>query len=337
MSADFLYDAIGEIREEFLEEAEQGTALRRRHRFHKLLAACAAVVLLALPVSAEVRTGYICNLLMPLYGGAQTELVDSIGVPLNASTTANGYILTADAVIGDRYNVAVVYSLRREDGGPMPNRIQFSYWDSGFTKFLNPFGGGGGGGSLSFDLSPDRTTLKITEQWSSSGRLFLFGRRCHTIFRDLEVWDPETHETTPLLEGTWELEFTIRYEDTTRTDRVDDLEVVNSQGDKFTVHRVELSPFGVNIRLTVPNPSYGLPELPGNASEAEILARSPKQFEFALKLKDGTVIPVEGGGGSHGKTDEPTFRGDFHAMFDQPVPLEQIEALLFCGTEYPLK
>lgn len=335
MTADLLYDAIGEIREDFLADAEAVFQRPRRRFLHNLTAACLTVFLLAIPVSAEVRTGYISNLLMPLYGGTQTELVDSVGVPIGASTTANGYILTADAVIGDRYNIAVVYTLRREDGGPMPEGIRFDNWESWFTRTPNPFGGGGGG-YLSFDLSEDRTSLRITEQWSSSGRLFLFRRKATTTFSGLEIWDKETGTFTDLQEGTWELNFTIRYKDTTRTIRVDDLEVVSTQGDKFTVHRVQLSPFGVNIRLTVPNPNYGKPEMPANASKEEIHSRSPKQFEFALRLKDGTVIPIEGGSGSHGSLDEETLEGDFHAMFDQPVPLEQIEALIFCGTEYPL-
>lgn len=335
MTADLLYDAIGEIREDLLADAE-AVRLRSRRRFLRHLAvACAAVLLLALPVSAEMRTGYVSNLLIPLYGGTQTELVDSIGVPLNASTTVNGYTLTADAVIGDRYNIAVVYTLCREDGEPMPEGIRFANWDSWFTKTPNPFGGGGGG-YLRFDLSEDRTSLKITEQWSSSGRLFLFRRKATTTFMGLEIWDKETGTFTDLQEGTWELNFTIRYKDTTRNLRLDDLQVVSSQGHKFTVHRVQLSPFGVNIRLTVPNPNYGKPELTEDASEEEIRSRSPRQFEFGLRLKDGTVIPIEGGGGSHGSLEEETLKGDFHAMFDQPIPLEQIEALIFCGTEYPL-
>lgn len=40
-----------------------------------------------------------------------------------ASVTVNGYTLTADAVIGDRYNIANVYTLTRDDGQPSGERL----------------------------------------------------------------------------------------------------------------------------------------------------------------------------------------------------------------------
>ncbi|MCI9118782.1 MAG: DUF4179 domain-containing protein, partial [Flavonifractor sp.] len=83
---------------------EHPTGLRRKGRRHMkpLIAAAAVLLVLAGAVGAEASSGEISNLLAPLYGGSQTALVDSIGVPLNASVTDNGYTLTAEAVLGDR-------------------------------------------------------------------------------------------------------------------------------------------------------------------------------------------------------------------------------------------
>lgn len=328
MNADQIYDAIGEVGDDLIQDALTVPVRSRGRLLRNLVAACLMIFLFALPVSAELRTGYISNLLAPLYGGAQTELVDSVGIPINASTTVNGYTLSADAVIGDRYNLAIVYTLRQEDGGQLPEGLRF---DSTST-FLR----GGGSGWSSRKMNDDHTAMTITQSWSSNSRLFLFSRKVNVSFTDLVTGSRDDDTLEIVQEGCWELTFTARYEDTTTTIRVDDLVVHNSEGDEFTVHKVELSPFGVSIKLTVPNAVYGMPEPTGKMTEEEILARSPKHFEFALLLKDGSVVSIEGGTGSSGSVEKPTHKGSYHAMFDTPVPLEQIEALIFCDTPMPL-
>ena len=73
-----LYEAIGEINDDYIEDAETASAVKHHFRWKPILAACLAIVMLALPVSAEMVNGYVSNLLAPLYGGSQTELVDKI-------------------------------------------------------------------------------------------------------------------------------------------------------------------------------------------------------------------------------------------------------------------
>ena len=321
MNADQLYDAIGEIGDDLILDAGR-VPVRSRGRFARnLVAAAVMIFLLALPVSAEMRTGYISNLLAPLYGGAQTELVDSVGVPIDARTTVGGYTLSADAVIGDRYNLAIVYTLRREDGGELPEGLRFDSMSSVLR--------GGGGGWSSRELSEDRTAMTITQSWSSNSPIFLLSRKVEVSFTDLVTGSRDDDTLEIVQEGCWELTFTARYEDTTTTIRVDDLVVHNGDGDEFTVHKVRISPFGVNIKLTVPNANYG------NTDLSDV--KYPKIFDFALRLKDGSIIQVEGGAGSGGSWDKPTHKGNYHAMFDTPVPLEQIGALVLCDTELVLE
>lgn len=49
------------------------------------------VLILSMALTAEAMNGTVSNLLAPLFGGAQTEIVDEIGVPIGASTSVNGY------------------------------------------------------------------------------------------------------------------------------------------------------------------------------------------------------------------------------------------------------
>ena len=87
------------------------------------MAACIALVL-SIALTAEATNGTVSNLLAPIFGGAQTEIVDDIGVPIGASTSVNGYTLTVDAIIGDRYSVMIAYTLSRDDGQPIPENIR---------------------------------------------------------------------------------------------------------------------------------------------------------------------------------------------------------------------
>lgn len=79
--------------------------------------------------------GYVSNLLAPLYGSTQTELIDKIGVPIGTEAIVDDYKLTADAVIGDKYNFAVVYSLTRVGGQPLEEGLHFENYSNAFLDF----------------------------------------------------------------------------------------------------------------------------------------------------------------------------------------------------------
>lgn len=330
MTAELLFEAIGEISESCIDEVDAALLRPRRRVIRHLIAACLSVLLLALPVGAEMRTGYISNLLMPLYGGAQTELVDSVGIPVNATATVNGYTLTANAVVGDRYNVGLTYTLRRDDGAALPEDLHFDFLENTIWR-------GGGGGWYNFKLSDDRTTLTVTQSISSNNPITSLLRRKVTVtFQDLVTGSRDDGTLKVIQEGSWELNFALRYEDTTTTIRPGDLVVHNTDGDQFTVHKIQLSPFGIHMKLTVPNAHYGLPLLTEPSPQEEREKRYPKQFQLSLRLTDGTLLPIEGGTGSGGSMDKPTHKGTYRAMFDQPIPLHTIAALVLCDTEYPL-
>lgn len=318
MNGEILYDALGEIREEFIQDAEAAGKKSHRSPFRSLIAAVLALCVLALPVSAEVQTGYISNLLAPFYGEAQTELVDSIGVPIDASVTVNGYTLTADAVIGDRYNIAIVYSLTREDGGLFPKYACFDdvgVWDTA------------GSGYYSHQLSEDKTVLKILSQWTSHRRLFFINRNHRAVFHDLII--REDGKETLLAEGTWELDFVIRYEDTTKSIPCRGLQITDEQGNVYQMKRLQLSPFGIHADMKAPNPY-----LKGLA-EKGITYQYP--IEVAILLADGTEVVLDDASmGHHGKTEGETFQVQYDNMFDEPIPVDTIKAIRICDTVVPV-
>ena len=78
----------------------------------------AAALLMTMGVGAAVTLTPAGEVFASIFGDspAQTEILDRMGVPIGASDTADGVTITADAIIGDTYSYAVVYSIARDDG-----------------------------------------------------------------------------------------------------------------------------------------------------------------------------------------------------------------------------
>ena len=314
MKTDPLVDAIGEIRDDFVQDAEvPRKAIRLRKMRRRLLTAALAAVLLIGTASAEISAGTVSNLLAPLYGGAQTEIVDSIGIPVNAATTVEGYTLTADAVIGDRYNIAIVYTLTREDGEPMPKGVMFADQSNSVTR-------GSGGGSISYERSEDGMSLQIVEEWTSASR-FLFRRNAEVVFENLEVHDKESRERSVLVEGTWELNFTVRYKDATVEIPVGDLHVTGTEGYEYQIHEVYLSPIGIHMELTAPN----------TLDTEDPLSHLMPDFTVSVLLNDDTAVEMTGANrGGGGGVDEERLDAHYGAAFREPIPLDTIAGLIIC-------
>ena len=99
--------------------AESAGEKKHRHPLWRtaLIAACLAAAL-AVGAGASGVLKSAVEVFAPIFGGsaAQTEGIDKIGHPIGAGDTDNGVTITADAIIGDAYNAAIVYTIRRDDG-----------------------------------------------------------------------------------------------------------------------------------------------------------------------------------------------------------------------------
>lgn len=298
----------------YVEAADMKPARKKKHIFQwkALVAAVLAIALLAVPVSAEMTNGYVSNLLAPLFGGAQTKIVDKIGKPIGATTSTNGYTLTVEAVIGDRHNAAVVYTFAKDDGTPIPSNAHFADWD---TVFLT---GKNSGGSLSvFPNKDDPAKIHIIEFWHDNTPVI--GRLVHASFSNLTFEDKS--ETKQIVSGPWEVKYTFRYEDSSQTVPVSNLSVTDKAGKQYKIKEINISPIGLYMDLTIIDPEWGAPHM--------------QHFEASLLLSDGSLIEMEGGGGGGGhQKGDKTMEAYFSAIFKTPVDLNSIEAIVICGTPY---
>lgn len=311
MSKDQILDSLGRIDDEVIlkvNEARTAKKPKLNVRRWAALAACFALII-SIALTVEATNGTVSNLLAPLFGGAQTEIVDEIGVPIGASATVNGYTLTLDAIIGDRYSVMVAYTLSRDDGQAIPENIDF---------VSRGFNGSGYGTKILVDEDAP-SVAHFHLRWRRNEPII--GRIVTATFTDLVIDNGEDDEV--IAEGTWQIKYTLRYPDSTEALPVKDFEVVDDGGRRYKVKEIMLSPVGIHLDLVFFEPDY----------EGGIF----KDFSMSLIMTDGTELPLpDGGGGGHWTEGDKKADVDYYANFDIPIPREDIKAIVICGTTYEL-
>ena len=311
MSKNQILDSLGRIDDEVIQNVNEARVARKPQlqvRRWAAYAACFALII-SMALTAEATNGTVSNLLAPLFGGAQTEIVDKIGVPIGASASVNGYTLTMDAIIGDRYSVMVAYTLSRDDGQPIPENIDFR--SRGFS---------GSGYSTKIIINEDDpSNAQFHLRWRRNDPII--GRIVTATFTDLIIDDGENDVIHA--EGTWEIKYTLRYPDSTEELPVKPFEIVDDGGRRFKVEGIMLSPLGIHLDLIFFDPDY----------EGGVF----KDFTMSLVMTDGTEMLLnDGGGGGSWKEGDKKADVDYYAEFDIPIPREDIKAIIICGIPYEL-
>ena len=149
----------------------------------------------------------------------------------------------------------------------------------------------------------------------------IIGRIVTATFTDLVIDNGEDDEV--IAEGTWQIKYTLRYPDATEELPVKSFDVTDNGGRKFNVKRIMLSPVGIHLDLVFSEPDY----------DGGIF----KDFSMSLIMTDGTelALPDGGGGGSWTEGDKKA-DVDYYAESDIPIPREDIQAIVICGTTYEL-
>lgn len=315
------------------------TGYRKNHVLGKL-AAAAACFLSVITLSAEAAgiLTPVSQLLAPIFGGsvAQTEVIDKIGRPINASDTDNGVTISADAILADGYNACIVFTIRRDDGTALlPEDVTANQLLLGGYGDVELIKMGGSHGSARFvDAVPGDHEIQWIRCISSD--VPLNKGICRVTFGDLLCWNEETEEEQAVIEGKWKFRFEVDYEDSSIL--LGNGETFQQDGLNFTITGIRLSPIAVQVSYQVDSevqwsnaPSGRLPE-----EDRRQAQRYLENVPILLTRKDGRVIDMTNSGGSirpeNGKSD--CTKGD---LLEEVIPLEELASISVGGVCFPIE
>ena len=320
--------------------ARQETAKRTARRPMRRAAVVAAAAVLVLCVGAGAATGAlktVAEAFSGVFGGgaAETELMDQMGVPVGASDSAGGVTITADAILGDKYNYAVIYSLTKDDGtafdvepgehGYLPLRFQDMDIPAGMPASAT-------GTAYFFDADPADNAIQYVELMSADKKP---SGTATAKFQDL-IFDDGRAAAHTLATGDWTLKFKMDYPDSgVNLSAGQDFQV---NGMDATLDAVMISPLGIRIDYTVNEEALLDQGESGRVSDAAADKTDQfTQFPVTLTKTDGTVVDLYAtlGSGMQVKTDKTLCNKG--GLFDAIIPLEDIASVTVGDVVLPAK
>lgn len=317
--------------------AAGGKAKRRRPVFRTALIAAAMVMVLAAGASAAGILPAPVDIFAPLFGGsvAQTEVIDKIGHPIGASDSDNGITITADAIMGDKYNAVIVYTLSRDDGQPfLPEGVAPEQLMVGGFSGMDWIQGGSHG-TAGFTTGQGRASGNSVQyvEKVSTDRPMTNGTAT-AEFNDLSYFDANGDIQT-LYNGHWKFRFDVDFEDCGVY--LGSGETISQDGLTFTIDQVMVSPIAVQAAYTADEAVVwsNAPSGRQDPEDARQTQRYLENIEILLTKTDGTVIDLSSSGGSIHPEDGVS-RCTKGEVLDEIIPLEELESVSVGGVTYEI-
>lgn len=406
MKAEQFYEAMEQIDDRYLLEAmtfqaekQKVIPFRSGKKHVPYWAAACIALLLILPVSAEIFYGSISQMLAPLYGGIQLELADALGTSIGESVEIGDYVLTADAAIGDRYNLAIVYSLARSDGEPLDQELCFQRWDNTALPHAAH--------DAVSQWNEDGTKVTIIQRIASNKPLYQ-AKKASATFHNLCVSSKPGMPGDILVRGDWTLRFPVRYDDSSVSLLSEKKEITGNDERQYTISNITVSSVGLHMLFKTETPyaaasaqnvesileqqeigaitetrrptavyvrpDWNSPRITGvpegtqleilelenvggvewayvrclenggkgwlclDMAFAQIEKYAVKGLTISLRRKDGSeqeFEPIATGILSFNPW-ETEMDAYFNTVFESPIALEDMDALLICGEEFPI-
>ena len=278
---------------------------------------------------------------------AKVEVVDKIGRPVGVSQSVGGVTVSADAIIGDKTNVAIIFSIAKDDGTAFEDiettddgLLPLAFSDDLeldlplLTKITQ--GLSATGNSYFYDADPNDNAIQLVEtrSYESDGPgLSLVGRTITAHFADLKSF--ATDKPTVIAPGSWTLSFPLDYED---------VSIVLPTGQSFevsgipaTIDELTISPIALHLRYTAQQKVAWTSYESGQQSEHDSkLSDSLLGVEVTITMADGTPVAV---GNSHGgriSEDREVTDCETSIFFDRILDLDQVASINIGGTTVEL-
>ncbi len=320
--------------------AARGTAKRRRPVFRTALIAAAMAAVLVVGAGAAGILPSPAEIFAPLFGGAaaQTEVIDKIGYPIGASDTVDGITISADAIMGDKYNAVIVYTISRDDG-----KRFFPQGKSLDNQMLimDGFGGlgcieGGSHGSAWFvDEDPGDDRIQYVEAVNMDYPVTK--ATVNATFYGLRYWEEGMDDAKTLYAGRWYLHYEVDYEDCSV--RLGGGETFSQDGLNFTIDEVTVSPIGVRAAYTADKaPVWSdAPSGRQDPEDTRQMERYLDNVEILLTKTDGTVLTLDNCGGKIMSNEEKAIALCTKSrVLDEIIPLEDMASISVGGVVYEI-
>lgn len=305
----------------------------------------AAALLMTMGVGAAVTLTPAGEVFASVFGGApaQTEIMDRMGVPIGASDTADGVTITADAIIGDTYSYAVVYSIARDDGQPLaedltplggtdgPLPLTFDQSDT-FVGML----GGSHGTAYFYDADPADNAIQYVEMMTADTPIE--PGTATATFQNLYLRGKDIQDRTLLAEGKWKIRFQFDFPDSGVS--LDAGQTFQLSGMEATLDGVTLSPLSIQVDYTVWEELVWdhQDQADGQMGEHD-REQSYRFFEslpVTVNFTDGTALDLTGNGGGIRPEDGKTVcqKG---RVFEEILDLSTVESVTVGDITLPVE
>lgn len=331
------------------EPGRSGSRHMSRRRFVGLLVAAgltAGAAGLAIAAGlARVDANDAAGDLFP-QGPVDDDVISRISRTVGLSHSCNGVTVSLDSILGDKNNVAVIFSIYRDDGGELGCASDPATGDPVLVSMMSGISlisteAGMGGTAYSYDADPTDNAMQYV--CLSSSETPLVGEQTHVMIGDLLTYDDAGFRT--IARGTWEFDVALDYEDTSH-----ELEAIHTPvsraGIDATIEHVLISPIGLTVELAASDASQWHEDgivTPHNLDEQQEFANMP----LALVMSDATtrkVVVSSVGASGIGIKQEPdggTTASDpgpilLIARFDRIIDPSEVAAVRVCDVEIPV-
>lgn len=276
-----------------------------------------------------------------LFGGsADPQATQSVGHTVVGSANDAGITITADAVLGDSQNFAIVFTITKDDGTPFDisgatdsGLLPYSL-DSDLDVPHSIFEAWGMTGSAYFyDADPSDNSIQLVETRTiDSADVTLLGKTVTVRLSNLMRFDENGAGET--WDGRWTFSIPIDYEDTSiEFTAGQDIEV---NGMSAHITRLTVSPVAFHIDYTVDAlPDWENMNESGRMSEHDsgVMDRFLGLGDVTIVMKDGSTCvwhDMMGGAISENTVDGTTdvSKGDFLPDFIDTAQVDHVE---ICG------
>ena len=324
----------------------------RRKRL-PLAAAVAAIALVLGLGGVAYATGSLVSVerfVSHLFGAeeARVEVVDKVGRPVGVAQSSNGVTVSADAIIGDKTNVAVIFSISKDDGSAFEGveATDDGLLPLGFSDDLEvdfPLltqitqGYGATGSAYFYDADPTNNAIQLVETRSfesdGSSQISLIGRTMTAHFSTLKLYGDG--EPVVLADGSWDLSFPLDYEDASITlPAGQDFKV---SGIPATIDELTISPIALHLRYTAQQKVAWTSGESGRMSEHDTkLTDSLLGVEVTLTMADGTTVAVENNHGGRINESGEVADCETNIFFDRILDLDEVASVTIGGTTVEL-